>query len=296
MNLATLFDHKKIVFSLEIFPPKTDTSYNAIYNTLLRLRGIPADFISVTYGQGGTLAQREKTVEMASLIRTNYHIEPVAHLTCLYLDESEARDLLTRLQESGVQNIMVLRGDINAELTPKTAFKHASDLAGFIRNLGLNFNMLGACYPESHYESESLERDVEALKHKVENGVSQLVTQLFFDNEHFYRFRDLAASKGIDVPISAGIMPITSLNQIERTVALSGASVPQRLSHLFSRYANNPKALRDAGIHYAIDQIIDLIEHDVRGIHLYTMNSVDTATRISDAVQNILEAENQRKE
>lgn len=293
MNLATLFDHKKIVYSLEIFPPKTDTSYNAIYNTLLRLRGIPADFISVTYGQGGTVAQREKTVEMASLILTNYHVEPVAHLTGLYLDESEVRDLLARLKENQIQNIMVLRGDMNTELTPKSSFRHASDLASFIRAEDPGFNMLGACYPESHYESESLEQDVEALKHKIGSGIGHLVTQLFFDNSHFYRFRDLAAAKGVDVPISAGIMPITSLSQIERTVALSGASVPQRLSHLFSRYSNNSKALRDAGIHYAVDQIIDLIENDVRGIHLYTMNNVETATRVSDAVQNILEAENQ---
>jgi len=295
MNITKLFDHKKTLFSLEIFPPKKDSPYNTIYNTLLRLRGIPADFISVTYGAGGSQAQRDKSIEIASLILTTYHIEPVAHLTCVGLDRAEVIDTLDRLKANQVQNIMVLRGDITPTMTPKEDFKHASDLAAFIKQYDSSFNLLGACYPEGHYQAESLEQDIENLKIKIDSGVDHLVTQLFFDNDKFYAFREKAERAGINVPIEAGIMPITNLHQIERTVALSGASVPAKLSRLFSRYSDNPKALFDAGIFYATEQIMDLIDHDVRGIHLYTMNNVETATRISDAIQNVLEAENTPK-
>jgi len=292
MNISEIFKHKKISYSLEIFPPKKDSSYDVIYNTLLRLRGLPADYISVTYGAGGSLAQREKTVEIASLIRTNYHIEPVAHITCVNSTEQDVIETLAKLKENQVMNLMVLRGDISPDVPPRDDFHYASDLADFIKKREPDFNLIGACYPEGHYQAPSLEEDVQNLHHKIANGVTHLVTQLFFDNEAFYRFRDLATAQGIDVPIVAGIMPITSLRQIERTVALSGASVPAKLSRLFSKYANKPEALRDAGIFYAVEQIMDLIDNDVRGIHLYTMNNVDTAYRISEAIQNVIMAEN----
>lgn len=292
MNIATLFDHKRIVYSLEIFPPKQDTSYNVIYNTLLRLRGLPVDFISVTYGAGGSQAQREKTVEMASLIQSTYRIESVAHLTCVNSTKQDVLDVLDRLRAEGVRNIMVLRGDITPDAPPREDFTYASDLAAFIKAQDPSFNLVGACYPEVHYQAESMDQDIENLKRKLEHGVSHLVTQLFFDNEAFYRFRDKAEAAGITVPIAAGIMPITNMRQIERTVALSGASVPQKLSRLFSRYGKNRKALNDAGIFYATEQIMDLIDHDVRGIHLYTMNNVETAARISENIQHIIQAVN----
>ena len=292
MNISEIFKHKKISYSLEIFPPKKDSSYNAIYNTLLRLRGLPADYISVTYGAGGSLAQKDKTVEIASLIRTNYHIEPVAHLTCVNSTEQDVIETLYKLKENKVMNVMVLRGDISPDAPPKDDFRYASDLAEFIHKREPDFNLVGACYPEGHYQAPSLEADIQNLHHKIEHGVTHLVTQLFFDNEAFYRFRDLAIANGIDVPIVAGIMPITNLRQIERTVALSGARVPEKLARLFTKYADKPEALRDAGIFYAIEQIMDLIDNDIRGIHLYTMNSVDTAYTISDAIQNVIMAEN----
>jgi len=292
MNISKIFDYKKTTFSLEIFPPKKDTPYNVIFNTLLKLRGLPADFISVTYGAGGSKAQRDKTVEIASLILTTYHTEPVAHLTCVSSDREEVLATLEQLKANKIENIMVLRGDISPDVPPKDDFKHASDLAAFIKKTDPNFNLVGACYPEVHYQCESLEKDIENLKIKIDNGVTHLVTQLFFDNEKFYEFREKVERAGIRVPIEAGIMPITNIRQIERTVTLSGASVPSKLSKLFSRYSANPRAMTDAGIFYATDQIMDLIDHDVRGIHLYTMNNVETATRISEAIQNILEAEN----
>ncbi|MCJ7696113.1 MAG: methylenetetrahydrofolate reductase [NAD(P)H] [Anaerolineaceae bacterium] len=292
MNISKIFDHKKTAFSLEIFPPKKDTPYNVISNTLLKMRSIPADFISVTYGAGGTKAQRDKTVEIASLILSTYHTEPVAHLTCVNSDREEVLEILEKFKANHIENIMVLRGDIAPDVPPKEDFKHASDLAAFIKKTDPSFNLLGACYPEVHYQCESMEKDIEALKIKIHNGVTHLVTQLFFDNEKFYEFREKAEQAGIRVPIEAGIMPITNVRQIERTVTLSGASVPSKLSRLFSRYGDKPKAMNDAGILYAIEQIMDLMHNDVRGIHLYTMNNVETATRISEAIQNILEAEN----
>ncbi len=292
MNISEIFKHKKVSYSLEIFPPKKDSSYNTIYNTLLRLRGLPADYISVTYGAGGSLAQREKTVEIASLIRTNYHIEPVAHITCVNSSRQDVLETLVKLKENQVMNLMVLRGDISPDVPPKDDFRYASDLAAFIKKHEPDFNLMGACYPEGHYQAASLEEDIDNLRHKISEGVTHLVTQLFFDNEAFYRFRDLAAARNIDVPIVAGIMPIINLRQIERTVALSGAAVPPKLARLFSKYANKPDALRDAGIFFAIDQIMDLIDNDIRGIHLYTMNNVDTAYSVTEAVQNVILAEN----
>ena len=292
MNISEIFKHKKVSYSLEIFPPKKDSSYDVIYNTLLRLRGLPADYISVTYGAGGSLAQREKTVEIASLIRTHYHIEPVAHITCVNSSEQDVIDTLVKLKENQVMNLMVLRGDISPDIPPKDDFRYASDLAEFIKKREPEFNLVGACYPEGHYQAASLDEDVQNLQHKIDNGVTHLVSQLFFDNQAFYRFRDLATARGISVPIVAGIMPITSQRQIERTVALSGAKVPEKLSRLFAKYANKPEALRDAGIFYAVEQIMDLIDNDIRGIHLYTMNNVDTAYRVSEAIQNVLMAEN----
>jgi len=295
MNIAELFNHKKTLFSLEIFPPKKDSSYNIIYNSLLKMRGIPADFISVTYGAGGSRAQQDKTIEIASLILQTYHTEPVAHLTCVNADREQVFQTLAQLKENNVENIMVLRGDISPDSPPKTDFKYASDLAAFIKANEPGFNLLGACYPERHYQAESMEEDIENLKIKIDHGITHLITQLFFDNEKFYSFRDQAEKAGVSLPIQAGIMPITNPRQIERTVALSGASVPAKLQRMFERYGDNEKALFDAGVHYAIEQIMDLIANDVRGIHLYTMNNVEIATRVSDAIQNILEAENNPK-
>lgn len=295
MNIAELFNHKKTLFSLEIFPPKKDSSYNIIYNSLLKMRGIPADFISVTYGAGGSRAQQDKTIEIASLILQTYHTEPVAHLTCVNADREQVFQTLAQLKENNVENIMVLRGDISPDSPPKTDFKYASDLAAFIKANEPGFNLLGACYPERHYQAKSMEEDIENLKIKIDTGITHLITQLFFDNEKFYSFRDQAEKAGVSLPIQAGIMPITNPRQIERTVALSGASVPAKLQRMFERYGDNEKALFDAGVHYAIEQIMDLIANDVRGIHLYTMNNVEIATRVSDAIQNILEAENNPK-
>lgn len=287
MNIQRLFESKKVVYSLEVFPPKKTTSIDTIYNTLYGLRGLRPDFISVTYGAGGSEAQKNKTCEIASLIRSEYQIEPVSHLTCVGSTKQDIMEFLDRLKAEGVQNILALRGDI----TPGNDvidFEHASDLAAFIKNYDDSFNISGACYPEGHCDSANMDQDIENLKKKVDAGVTHLVSQLFFDNNHFYEFMDKVEKVGIHVPIEAGIMPVINKAQIERTVSMCGASFPVKFSKLLNKYAQDPIALKDAGIAFATEQIIDLINNDVRGIHLYTMNNVETATRITNSISNIL--------
>ena len=287
MNIQRLFECKKVVYSLEVFPPKKTTSIDTIYNTLYGLRGLRPDFISVTYGAGGSEAQKNKTCEIASLIKSEYQIEPVSHLTCVGSTKQDIMEFLDRLKAEGVQNILALRGDI----TPGNDiidFEHASDLAAFIKNYDDSFNISGACYPEGHCDSANMDQDIENLKKKVDAGVTHLVSQLFFDNNHFYEFMDKVEKAGIHVPIEAGIMPVINKAQIERTVSMCGASFPVTFSKLLNKYAQDPIALKDAGIAFATEQIIDLINNDVRGIHLYTMNNVETATRITNSISNIL--------
>ena len=287
MNIQRLFESKKVVYSLEVFPPKKTNSIDMIYNTLYGLRGLKPDFISVTYGAGGSDTQKNKTCEIASLIKSEYQIEPVSHLTCVGSTKQDIIEFLDRLKASGVQNILALRGDI----TPDHGvidFEHASDLAAFIKKYDDSFNISGACYPECHCDAANIDEDIENLKKKVDAGVTHLVTQLFFDNNSFYTFMDKVEKAGIRVPIEAGIMPVINKAQIERTVSMCGASFPVKFSKMINKYANDPVALKDAGIAFATEQIIDLINNDVRGIHLYTMNNVDTATRITNSISNII--------
>ena len=269
MNIQRLFESKKVVYSLEVFPPKKTNSIDTIYNTLYGLRGLKPDFISVTYGAGGSDTQKNKTCEIASLIKSEYQIEPVSHLTCVGSTKQDIIEFLDRLKASGVQNILALRGDI----TPDHGvidFEHASDLAAFIKKYDDSFNISGACYPECHCDAANIDEDIENLKKKVDAGVTHLVTQLFFDNNSFYTFMDKVEKAGIRVPIEAGIMPVINKAQIERTVSMCGASFPVKFSKMINKYANDP------------------VNNDVRGIHLYTMNNVDTATRITNSISNII--------
>ena len=293
MNIKNLFESKKLIYSLEVFPPKKTSSVDTIYNTLLGLRGLPADFISVTYGAGGSDTQRSKTWEIASLIQSEYGIEPVTHLTCVNSTKEEIRETLNHLKEQKIQNILALRVDITPQTEPKHHFEHASDLIRFIREYDDSFNVIGACYPEGHYDAPSIDADIENLKKKIDAGATHLITQLFFDNDQFYRFMDKLLKAGIHVPVEAGIMPITKKTQIERTVSMCGASIPNKFSKIINKYADSPEALKDAGISYAVDQIVDLISNDIRGIHLYTMNNVETATKITDSIRNIIRSCNQ---
>ncbi len=292
MNISELYKNKKSVYSMEVFPPKKAGSIETVYNTLYGLRGLPIDYISVTYGAGGSEVQKNKTAEIASLIKKEYGIEPVSHLTCVGSSVKDIEDTLKMLKEIGVQNILALRGDMPSEGAPIMAFPHASDLAKFIKAFDPYFNVAGACYPECHVDAASLDEDIENLKKKVDAGVTHLTTQLFFDNEIFYAFREKVEKAGINVPIAAGIMPIVKKSQVERTVAMCGASIPSKFARLISKYADSSEALNQAGLSYAVDQITDLVANDARGVHVYTMNNVETATYITQATENLFKSVN----
>lgn len=285
MSIAKLFAEKSVVFSFEIFPPKRDCPIDTIWSTLEQLEGLGPDFISVTYGAGGG-GGKSYTAQIAGAIRKRYGILPLAHLTCVNSTREEVLRALADLREEGVEDILALRGDRLPGVEPKTDFPHASDLMAFIRREG-GFSLSGACYPEGHTEAPDMDTDIRNLKTKVEAGAEHLVSQLFFDNAAFYSFAEKARAAGITVPIEAGIMPVVNARQILRMVSLCGASLPQKFTRMISRYEDNPAALRDAGIAYAIDQIVDLIAQGVEGIHLYTMNNPEVARRISGAVENL---------
>ncbi len=285
MNITELFRQKPVVFSFEIFPPKRDSSIDTIWSTLAQMEGLGPDFISVTYGAGGG-GGKSYTAQIAGAIQKKYGITPLAHLTCIGSTRAEVEESLQELREEGVENILALRGDKIPGVEPKTDFLHASDLIAFIREQG-GFSVSGACYPEVHTEAPDPITDIRNLKKKVDAGAGHLVSQLFFDNGAFYSFVERARIAGITVPIEAGIMPVVNARQILRMVSLCGASLPPKFTRMISRFEQNPTALRDAGIAYAIDQIVDLIAQGVEGIHLYTMNDPDVARRISQAVENL---------
>ena len=285
MNITELFRQKPVVFSFEIFPPKRDSAIDTIWSTLAQMEGLGPDFISVTYGAGGG-GGKSYTAQIAGAIPKKYGITPLAHLTCIGSTRAEVEESLQELREEGVENILALRGDKIPGVEPKTDFLHASDLIAFIREQG-GFSVSGACYPEVHTEAPDPITDIRNLKKKVDAGAGHLVSQLFFDNGAFYSFVERARIAGITVPIEAGIMPVVNARQILRMVSLCGASLPPKFTRMISRFEQNPTALRDAGIAYAIDQIVDLIAQGVEGIHLYTMNDPDVARRISQAVENL---------
>lgn len=279
MLTSQLFRKKK-VFSFEVFPPKKDSSVSTIYKTLEKLKALSPDYISVTYGAAG--GSSRLSIKIASDVKNIYGIESVAHIPCINMTKSEVLAELHELKKNGIENILALRGDIDPSVPPKHDFKHASDLIAFIRKHG-NFNIIGACYPEVHPEAKSAEDDLQNLKMKVEAGASQLITQFFFDNSSFYRFRERTRAVGINVPIQAGIMPVTNKKQIARMVSLCGVAIPEKLSEIIEKYGDDPDSLREAGIAYAIGQISDLAANGIDGIHLYTMNNADVAKKISEA-------------
>lgn len=286
MKTAELFKNKTVL-SFEIFPPKPTSDEKVIYETLNALSDLKPDFISVTCGAGGG-NNGEKTVRIASDVKNKYGIESVAHLPCLYLTVPEAEEILERLRAEGIENILALRGDIREGVAPCGEFHHADELITFIKKRG-DFNVLAACYPEGHTESKDLESDIRYLKKKVDCGADHLVTQLFLSNDFYYDFRDRAAKAGINVPVEAGIMPVTNKAQTERMVKLCGASLPKKFMKMMEKYENNAQALRDAGLAYAIEQIVDLISQGADGIHLYTMNNAYIARRIYEAVHSLID-------
>jgi methylenetetrahydrofolate reductase (NADPH) len=285
MKTVELFKNKQVL-SFEVFPPKRTSPVETIYTALDGLQDLSPDFISVTYGAGGS-ENCKATLDIASAIKTRYGIESVAHLPSIQLTKDEALEQLALFKQAGIENILALRGDCPPGSQPCGDFHYASDLVSFIRENG-DFNIIGACYPEGHPEAENLVSDIRNLKTKVDAGVTHLITQLFFDNDYFYAFKERAELAGIQVPIEAGIMPVANKAQIERIVSLCGSQIPKKFAAMMERYENDPEAIRDAGIAYAVDQITDLLAQGVDGIHLYTMNNPYIAQKIHEAIFRLI--------
>lgn len=270
----------KPVISLEIFPPKPGSPLDGVFATIDALSVLRPDYISVTYGAAG--GSRSYTVEIADTIKNKYGIEALAHLTCINSSREEVAAILERLQKANVENVLALRGDRPEDqsmASPSTDFAYAADLIAYIKTTA-DFCIGAACYPEVHTEAENALADLRNLKKKVDTGVDFLITQLFLDNSLFYAFRDKLEKMRIEVPVSAGIMPVLNKKQIERITSLCGASIPPKFRRILDKYENNPEALREAGIAYATEQIIDLLSSEVDGIHLYTMNRPEVAKQI----------------
>ena len=253
--IRTMYKEKKTVYSLEVFPPKADADIQTIFTALDSMKGANPDFISVTYGAGGS--NSKKTVEIVSYIQNKCQIEAVAHLTCAALTPEKLTVFLDELKDKNVKNILALRGDKPIDMTEQEFenryFKHASDLVRAIDKHPKG-SIAGACYPEIHTESANRAEDIKYLREKIEAGVDFLMTQLFYDNDVFYEFMEEAKKGGITVPVSAGIMPITVASQIKRTVELSGSKIPTAMSHMLAKYRDNAPDLKKAGIEYAINQ------------------------------------------
>lgn len=286
MKISELHREKRPVLSFEIFPPKKDSELKNIDETLEILCGLNPDFISVTFGAGGS-SNNNKTIELAKKIKYEYHVEPVVHLTCLCYDKRDIDEFTKVLAAEGIENVLALRGDRNPKVPEKDDFKHASELITYLKKKG-DFCIAGACYPECHPESADRVSEMRNLKKKVDAGAEVLLSQLFFDNNFFYRFREDCRIAGIDVPVTPGIMPVINAAQIQRMVTLCGASLPERFQKIIHRYEDNRQALFDAGMAYALSQIIDLLANDVDGIHLYTMNNPVVARRICEGICNII--------
>ncbi len=275
----------KTGLSFEVFPPKKDEEFENVYPLLQQLARLHPDFISCTYGAGGSRAG--KTIEITSYIQQQLHIDAIAHITCVGFTKEDLHRNCTALQEAGVNHVLALRGDrplsMSDEQYNSREFYYASDLVHYLKE-HTSLQISGACYPEKHFEAPSLENDLQHLKEKVDAGVSSLVSQMFFDNTFFYRFLDKVHGMGIRVPIHAGIMPITTAKQLGTTVSLSGSSVPKALADLIATYGDDKEDMRKAGIDYAVRQIRDLKEHGVDGIHIYSMNKVKTTVEICSQI------------
>lgn len=280
------FSLEKPTFSFEIFPPKGEGNLKTVYDTVDALASLSPDLISVTYGAGGS--SRENTAVITSDIQTKYNVPALAHLTCISSTKEEMDEILIELREKGVESILAMRGDITATSTVGD-FKHANELVAYIKE-NYDFKVFAACYPEKHTEAYSMAEDLKYLKQKVDAGADALITQLFFDNEAFYSFMDKVRGIGIEVPVIAGIMPITAASQLERMVSMCGASIPKEIQQFVKAYGHNSMALKEAGIAYATRQIIDLLAYGVDGIHIYTMNQPEVAKRIVENLRGILYA------
>ena len=274
--------------SFEVFPPKTDTAFEAVETAVHEIAALKPAFMSVTYGAGGGTSQY--TLEIAKHIKKDHGVPTLAHLTCVSSTRASVEERICAMKEAGIENVMALRGDIPAdrmgENREKWDYRYAVELVRELKDRG--FCIGGACYPEIHPESANQKDDVKRLKEKVDAGCDFLTTQMFFDNNLLYNFLYKIREAGITVPVVAGIMPITNANQVERAVKLSGSFMPQRFKAIVDKFGADPASMKQAGIAYATDQIIDLYANNICNVHVYSMNKPDVARKIRDNLSDIL--------
>ena len=290
MKLSKLFAEKKPTLSFEVFPPKTTDKYESVKIATEEIAKLNPHFMSVTYGAGGGTS--EYTVSIASNILKNYNVTPLAHLTCLSSSKDRIISVLDALKENGIENILALRGDIpkDGDVNAKREYRYAYQLIEDIKKNG-DFCIGGACYPEHHVESDNSVDDIRHLKEKVDAGCDFLTTQMFFDNNILYSFLYKIREAGITVPVVAGIMPVTNKKQIKRSCELSGTYLPQRFKSIIDRFGDNPDAMKQAGIAYATEQIIDLFSNGVNAVHVYSMNRPDVAAAIKSNLSEIVKVD-----
>ena len=286
MKLTDIYNSKENVLSFEIFPPKKDDELKNIEPTLDVLCDLKPDYISVTFGVGGS-SNNNKTIALAKKIKEIYHVEPVVHLTCLCYSKEEIDEFAKQIAAEGIENVLALRGDRNPNLQEKDDFKHASDLIAYLKET-TDFCVAGACYPEDHPDSSDHVSELLNLKKKVDAGADILLSQLFFNNDNYYSFIEDCKIAGIECPITPGIMPVINEKQIRRMVDTCGAKLDNKFERILNKFGNNPDALYEAGMTHAMSQVVDLIANDVDGIHLYTMNNPAVAKRICDGVRKVI--------
>ena len=290
MKLSALFAQKRPTLSFEVFPPKTNANYDSVRYATESIAAIKPDYMSVTYGAGGGTS--EYTVSIASDILKNYGVTPLAHLTCVSSDKPKIISLLDELRRNGIENILALRGDIPKDGSSSASeYRYAAQLIRDIKEHDSGFCIGGACYPEGHVESPGISEDIRHLKEKVDVGCDFLTTQMFFDNNILYSFLYKIREAGITVPVVAGIMPVTNGKQIKRICELSGTYLPQRFKYIVDRFGDNPSAMKQAGIAYATEQIIDLLANGVNAIHVYSMNKPEVAAQIRSNLSEIITGE-----
>ena len=290
MKLTEVFKKSEYSLSFEVFPPKTDDVYDSVKTATEEIARLKPAFMSVTYGAGGGTSKY--TLKIAKDIKREYGVPSLAHLTCVSSTKETVRARIADFKNAGIENVMALRGDIPKDMQgadrSRWDYRHAVDLIAELKASGADFCIGGACYPEVHPESESQKEDIRHLKEKVEAGCDFLTTQMFFDNNLLYNFLYKIREAGITVPVIAGIMPITNAKQVERAITLSGSFMPQRFKSLVDKFGHDPMAMKQAGIAYATDQIIDLYANGVNFVHVYSMNKPDVAAKIQSNLSDIL--------
>lgn len=287
MKIIDILKNKRVTLSFEVFPPKTADAVPTALAAAEAIAALHPDFMSVTYGAGGGTS--DFTVHIASAVKKTYGVEVMPHLTCLSSTKEKVTETLQDYKEAGFGTIMALRGDVPADGTRKNDFEHATDLMKQIKSFDSSMTLGGACYPEGHPESPSLAADIENIRSKVDAGAQFLSTQMFFDNSLFYSYLNRLHAAGIDVPILAGIMPITNKRILTRSLAMSGTAVPARYIAMVDAYGDSPEAMKQAGIAYATEQILDLYANGVRNVHVFAMNKPDVAKAISENIRPVLD-------